>query len=76
MHGSQLKYDTLGQVILKEEYELGKLITTTADETKQVVEVPPRFPGCENQNLPTEELKKCADKKFHKYIYGSNPYVH
>lgn len=74
LHGPQFQYDSLGNTILKETFELGKLVSTTADSTKEYIEVKPRFPGCEDQNLEAAELENCSKKSLLTYIYKNLKY--
>lgn len=74
LHGQQINYDSLGHITSEQEYEFGKLISTTLDTTINIVEEMPRFPGCEDLNLSKEELQKCAQDKLLKYVYSSLKY--
>ena len=51
--------------------ETGK---TPPDEIFQAVEEMPRFPGCEDEDLPKEEKQACAERKMLKYIYQKVKY--
>lgn len=74
LDGMNITFDSTGQVIMEEEYKMGELISTTTDTTKKVIEVMPRFFGCEEIKGSIEEKKKCADKKLLKYVYGKIKY--
>ncbi|MEZ5030810.1 MAG: M56 family metallopeptidase [Saprospiraceae bacterium] len=41
----------------------------SGDESFSVVEVMPRFPGCEDQGLTGVELDRCAQRKMLEYVY-------
>lgn len=74
LHGEQIHFDSIGNVKLKEEYEFGKLVSTTADTSKFYNEEFPRFPGCENAILEHEELQNCSQRKLLEYVYGNLKY--
>lgn len=74
LHGEQIQLDSLGNIVLIEDFELGELVSTTSDSTKDYVEEMPRFLGCENQNLEAEELQQCSQKSLLKYVYGNLKY--
>lgn len=44
------------------------------DRKFRIVEQMPRFPGCENENLPKKEMKECADEKLLQFIYSHIKY--
>lgn len=74
LNGEQLKLDSLGNIVLKEEYKNGDLVSTTADTSTVYKEEMPIFPGCEDQNLKGEELQSCSQKKLLEYVYGKLRY--
>lgn len=39
-----------------------------------IIEEMPRFPGCENQNLNSQKLKDCSQRKMLDYVYGNLEY--
>ncbi len=45
-----------------------------AEEVFQVVEEMPRFPGCEREGAPAEELAQCSNAKLAEYIFGNIRY--
>ncbi|MEM9837427.1 MAG: TonB family protein [Bacteroidota bacterium] len=73
LQGPQITYDTLGNVTAESVFELGKLVSTTADTTT-VTERLPRYKGCEEVPEANGARKKCADRKLLEYIYGSVRY--
>ena len=74
LHGKRLKYDSVGTVILTEEYSSGELVSTTADTTKVYSEELPRFPGCEGQGLDPKELKDCSTSEMLRFVYSTLRY--
>lgn len=44
------------------------------EEIYKVVEIMPRFPGCEDLDLPEKEKQKCAKEKMLEYIYKNLKY--
>ena len=74
LDGEHITFDSIGNVSLKEEFNLGTLLNTTEDTTKKYEGEMPRFPGCENIGLENEELQKCSNKKLLDYIYGNLTY--
>lgn len=72
LDGIQSHFDTLGNIKYEEAYKLGELISTTEDtmvNTSKIVQIMPRFPGCEDMAGTDEEKKKCADQKMLEYVY-------
>lgn len=74
LHGTQVEFDSLGNIIIERVYQHGELLSTMVDSTSHVVEEMPRFPGCEDQGLSPEELKQCAQNELLKYIYKKLTY--
>lgn len=74
LHGKQVDYDTLGQIIGESYYENGLLISTSIDTSHVGTRIMPRFPGCENMTDIDEEKKECADKEMLSYIYQNIKY--
>ncbi len=59
----------------KEEIEKKKAAAGSVDqEIFKVVEEMPRFPGCENEGLTGDDLRKCAQKKMWEYVYSNLKY--
>lgn len=77
LNGSKIYYDSLSQIKFVEEYTDGELISSTrvypSDRNKFPEEFP-RFLGCENPNLDSEEIKKCSQKKLSEYVYSNIKY--
>ena len=61
-------------VKIKEEFNNGKLISTTIDTTKIRIDLMPKFPGCENMNLTVDDFDICSKNKLLEYIYGNLKY--
>ncbi len=74
LQGEQINFDTLGNIIIKVEYNKGNLIRTITDSREVYDYELPRFPGCEDLNLPPDELASCAEREFLQYIYGNLKY--
>lgn len=74
LHGKEIEYDSIGQVILEQEFKYGKLISTTLDTTIEIEDEKPRFPGCETKNLTKEEVEQCTQKTMLEYIYSNFKY--
>ncbi len=74
LHGIFVQYDSTGNIILEEEYQNGTRWRSSRDSADIPREELPRFPGCENAGLNDGETKKCADKTFLEYVYGSVRY--
>lgn len=74
LHGEQIKLDSVGNVKIKEEFNNGKLISTTIDTTKIFIDLMPKFPGCENMNLTVDDFDICSKNKLLEYIYGNLKY--
>lgn len=74
LHGKLIKFDTLGNIKLEEEYQMGELISTTNDSVSKIVEDSPRFSGCEDQNLSKDDLITCAQTKLLHYLYSKLRY--
>jgi len=74
LNGKKIVFDSIGQVKSEEEYRMGELVSTTIDTTEKVVEVMPRFIGCENIQGSNQEKKACADKRMLNYIYRNIKY--
>lgn len=45
-----------------------------SNEIFRVVEVMPRFPGCEDTDLSDNDKKACSDKKLLEYLYSNLSY--
>lgn len=74
LHGEYIRYDSLGVVTYEGAYNAGELVTAEVDTSIKIVSEMPRFPGCEKQNLSTEELDKCAKEKLMRYVYSKLKY--
>ena len=48
--------------------------TYPSNEIFRVVEVMPRFPGCEDTDLSDNDKKACSDKKLIEYLYTNLSY--
>ncbi len=48
--------------------------TVKSQDTYKVVDVMPRFPGCEKLDIPDEQKKQCADQKMLEFIYKNIKY--
>jgi len=57
-----------------EELDTLSAVTPREDEEYKVVETMPRFPGCEKDNLPMDELLSCAQTKMLEFIYRNLRY--
>ena len=44
------------------------------DTTTKIVEEMPRFPGCEEMDLSSEDLSKCSQGKLLNYVYENLKY--
>lgn len=69
LDGKQIRYDTLGNIQTELLYEAGELISPLTDTTMKIVEIMPRFLGCEDMEGSDSIKKKCADQKMLEYIF-------
>jgi len=74
LHGEQIYYDTSGAVAYKEVYQYGLKTNANNDSISLVPEELPRFAGCEELGLSTDDLKTCADKKMMQFVYSNLKY--
>ena len=74
VHGKKIRYDSLGQELYTEVFNGGTLTSSTADSTKVLSEVMPRYPGCEEEGLSEIDRELCAKKKMLNYIYTTMRY--
>lgn len=74
LHGDQIKFDSLGNIVSKTQFRYGESMETKPDTVKKHKEEMPRFPGCENMGLESEALKECAQRKLLDFIYSNIKY--
>ena len=74
-----MKYLLIATLIIITQYSqcqntLPDTPNTKSEDMVGIVEVMPRFPGCENQNLNNRELEKCSKTKMIEYVYSNLVY--
>lgn len=74
LHGPQMIHDTTKNISFENIYHHGELMSTTLDSTIHLQDEKPRFPGCEDENIPIKEKEACANEKLLRFIYTNIKY--
>ena len=79
IHGSEILFDSLGNISVEKVYNLGELVdslTVRYDGKPSIegVEEMPRFPGCEELDISSQEKEECSKNEMLKYVYSNMKY--